>query len=134
MDATTETIDMDHAPDSEGDWSASVVLGGLAGLLLLYTITLPQHGDGAIGTAMVYMAAAALFALQLVVSLTQLAWRFTRSSHPARARHARRGLAALLIAPACLLVTLLVIEGPGVARGFLADEGPAETTEIELAP
>jgi hypothetical protein len=49
-----------------GSWKLSASLASVQCALLLYSATLPQHGDSAIGTAMVWALVAALFAFQLV--------------------------------------------------------------------
>lgn len=53
---------------ANGFTKLAVTLAGVALLLLLYTTTLPQYGDGAIGTVLVFMAAVAVYVVVLAIA------------------------------------------------------------------
>lgn len=51
-------------------------------MLLLYVSRLPQSGDGAIGTLWVFLLAAALYLLTVILVVAALLMRVARPGHP----------------------------------------------------
>jgi hypothetical protein len=88
---------------AEGVKGGAIALACVSIALLLYSAQLPQHGDGAIGTAMVLAIALAAYVLTLILSVPLIIRSFARGETIAEAGW----LCGVIAAP--MLAGLLII-------------------------
>lgn len=77
--------------------SLVTVLAGLAVVVLLYGLTLPQYGDGAIGTILVYACSLAFYLAALAVALPLAVRAYRRKETLAQSATLCLAIAAPLI-------------------------------------
>lgn len=75
----------------------AVTLAGVSVALLLFTTTLPQYGDGAIGTVIVFTVAVAAYIVALVIALPLAVRSAIRSDTVAEAGQLYIAIAAPLV-------------------------------------
>lgn len=90
-----------------GSWKLSASMASIQCALLLYSATLPRHGDSAIGTVMVGALAAVLFMIQLLGVTPVLLSQCFRRGHDFGTKADLWLFAPLFAGPSCLLLVVV---------------------------